>query len=249
MNSFTDKVAVITGGTSGIGLATAKELALRGAKVVITGRDDKSLAEASAAIGGDVLAVRADVTRLSDLDALFARVKKQFGSFDVLFANAGVAKLAPVEQMTEALFDENLDTNFKGVFFTAQKAVPLLKDGGAIVFNTSVLNQMGMPGASAYSASKAALRSFTRTLAAELIGRKIRVNAVSPGPISTPIYGKTGLPDEAVQQMATGILDQVPMKRFGEPVEIARAVAFLASDEASYITGVELCVDGGWVQL
>ena len=180
MNSFTNKVAVITGGNSGIGLATAKELSRRGAKVVISGRDEKSLAEASAAIGGDTLAVRADVTRLSDLDALFARVQQRFGSFDVLFANAGVAKLAPVEQMTEALFDENLDINFKGVFFTAQKALPLLKDGGAIIFNTSVLDQKGMPGASAYSASKAALRSFTRTLAAELAARKIRVNAVSP---------------------------------------------------------------------
>ena len=249
MNSFTNKVAVITGGNSGIGLATAKELSRRGAKVVISGRDEKSLAEASAAIGGDTLAVRADVTRLSDLDALFSRVRKQFGSFDVLFANAGVAKLAPVEQMTEALFDENLDINFKGVFFTAQKALPLLKDGGAIIFNTSVLDQKGMPGASAYSASKAALRSFTRTLAAELAARKIRVNAVSPGPISTPIYGKTGMPADAVQQMAAGILAQVPMKRFGEPEEIARAVAFLASDEASYITGVELDIDGGWGQV
>ena len=249
MNSFTNKVVVITGGNSGIGLATAKEFARRGAKVVISGRDEKSLAEASAAIGGDTLAVRADVTRLSDLDALFARVQQRFGSFDVLFANAGVAKLASVEQMTEALFDENLSINFKGVFFTAQKALPLLKDGGAIIFNTSVLDQKGMPGASAYSASKAALRSFTRTLAAELVGRKIRVNAVSPGPISTPIYGKTGMPADAVQHMATGILAQVPMKRFGEPEEIARSVVFLASDEASYITGVELNVDGGWGQL
>ena len=249
MTTLEGKIAVIAGGNSGIGLATAKELTRRGAKVVISGRDEKSLAEASAAIGGDTLAVRADVTRLSDLDALFARVRERFGSFDVLFANAGVAKLAPVEQMTEALFDENLDTNFKGVFFTAQKALPLLKDGGAIIFNTSALDQKGMPGASAYSASKAALRSFTRTLAAELVGRKIRVNAVSPGPISTPIYGKTGMPADAVQQMAAGILAQVPMKRFGEPEEIARAVAFLASDEASYITGVELDIDGGWGQV
>jgi NAD(P)-dependent dehydrogenase (short-subunit alcohol dehydrogenase family) len=249
MNSFANKVAVITGGNSGIGLATAKELCRRGAKIVISGRDEKSLGEAAASIGGDTLAVRADVSRLDDLDALFARVRQRFGSFDVLFANAGVAKFVPVEQTTEALFDENLDINFKGVFFTVQKALPLLKDGGAVIFNTSVVDQKGWPGTSAYSASKAALRSFTRTLAAELVGRKIRVNAVAPGPISTPIYGRLGMPADAVQQMADGILAQVPMKRFGEPEEIARAVAFLASDEASYITGVELNIDGGLGQL
>src|SRR5713101_8358811 len=164
MNSFTNKVAVITGGNSGIGLATAKELSRRGAKVVISGRDEKSLTEAGRAIGGDTLAVRADVSRLGDLDELFARVRQRFGSFDVLFANAGVAKFAPVEQTTEALFDENLDINFKGAFFTVQKALPLLKDGGAVIFNTSVVDKKGLPGTSAYSASKAALRSFTRTL-------------------------------------------------------------------------------------
>jgi NAD(P)-dependent dehydrogenase (short-subunit alcohol dehydrogenase family) len=249
MNFFANKVAVITGGNSGIGLATAKELSRRGAKIVISGRDEKSLVEAAAAIGPGTLAVRADVSRLADLDKLFTRTKERWGSFDVLFANAGVAKFAPVEETTEALFDENIDINFKGAFFTVQKALPLLKDGGAVIFNTSVVDRKGLPGTSVYSASKAALRSFTRTLAAELIGRKIRVNAVSPGPISTPIYGRLGMPAEAVQQMADGILAQVPMKRFGEPEEIARAVAFLASDEASYITGVELNIDGGMGQL
>ena len=249
MSSFNHKVAVITGGNSGIGLATAKELGRRGASVVISGRDEKSLAEAAAAIGPDTLAVRADVSRSEDLDRLFVRVKERFGSVDVLFANAGVAKFAPVEQTTQELFDENMNINVKGAFFTVQKALPLLNDGGAVIFNTSVLGQKGLPGTSVYSATKAALRSLVRTLAAELVERKIRVNAVAPGPISTPIYGRLGLPADAVQHLADGIQAQVPMKRFGEPEDVARAVAFLASEEAAYITGVELNVDGGLGQL
>ena len=249
MNSFNNKVAIITGGNSGIGLATAKQLSRRGAKVVISGRDDKSLTEAAAAIGGDTLAVRADVSRLGDLDVLFAQVQKRHGKIDVLFANAGVAKFAPVNEASEAHFDENMDINFKGVFFTVQKALPLIQDGGAVIFNTSVVDQKGWAGTSVYSASKAALRSFTRTLAAELVGRKIRVNAVAPGPISTPIYGRMGMPTDALDQFASGVKGQVPMKRFGEPDEVAKAVAFLASDDALYITGVELNVDGGLGQL
>lgn len=249
MTQFQGKVAVITGGNSGIGLATAKELHRQGAKIVISGRDEKSLAEAAQAIGGDTLAVRADVSRLADLDLLFARVRERFESIDVLFANAGVAKFSPVNEATEAHFDENMDINFKGAFFTAQKAMPLLKDGGAVIFNTSVVDQKGWVGTSVYSASKAALRSFTRTLAAELVGRRIRVNAVAPGPISTPIYGRLGMPADALQEFATGVQSQVPMKRFGNTDEVAKAVAFLASDDASYITGVELNVDGGMGQL
>jgi NAD(P)-dependent dehydrogenase (short-subunit alcohol dehydrogenase family) len=249
MSAFTNKIAVITGGNSGIGLATAKEFARHGAKVVISGRDEKTLAEAAASIGRDTLAVRADVSRLADLDKLFARTKDRFGAIDVLFVNAGGGKSASVEQTTEALYDEIMDINFKGAFFTVQKALPLLKDGGAVVINTSAAAGIAVPNFSVYAASKAALRSLVRTLAAELVGRKIRVNAVAPGPIQTPIVGRIGLPSESAKDAITGFVSQVPMKRLGQAEEVANAVAFLASDGASYITGVELNVDGGMGQL
>jgi NAD(P)-dependent dehydrogenase (short-subunit alcohol dehydrogenase family) len=245
MESFANKVAVVTGGNSGIGLATAKEFGRRGAKLVISGRSEKTLAEAAAAIGDNTLAVRADVSRLGDLDDLFARTKKRFGSIDILFVNAGAGEFVPVEQTTEEVYDRMMNANVKGAFFTVQKALPLLKDGGAIIFNTSVASHKGFPATSVYSATKAALRSFTRTLAAELVARKIRVNAVAPGPIETPIFTRLGVPAQEVQQTKDGFVAQVPLKRMGEAEEVARAVAFLASDEASYITGVELNVDGG----
>jgi NAD(P)-dependent dehydrogenase (short-subunit alcohol dehydrogenase family) len=249
MKRFEGKVAVVTGGNSGIGLATAKRLQQEGAKVAIAGRSKKTLDEAVRAIGDGVLAVQADVAKLGELDNLYAEVSKKLGKIDVLFVNAGVAKFAPLAETSESLYDEQFDINIKGAYFTIQKALPFLNDGASIILNTSVADSTGNPGASAYSATKAALRSLARTVAAELVGRGIRVNTVAPGPIVTPIFGKTGLPKEALDEFAKGVVERVPMKRFGQPEEIAGVVAFLASQDASYITGVEINVDGGLGQI
>lgn len=231
----------MTGGNSGIGLATAKLLRHEGAKVAISGRDQDTLSSAKKEIGGDTLASRSDVANAADVDAFFSKIAASLGKIDVLFANAGLAKFAPISDSPESLFDEVFDINVKGVFLTIQKALPHLNDGASIVLNTTFLNEAGTPGTSVYSASKAAVRLLARTAAAELVGRGIRVNAVSPGPIATPIHGRLGLPDA----MAGSILATVPMKRFGQPQEIAKTVLFLASPDASYITGVEINVDGG----
>jgi NAD(P)-dependent dehydrogenase (short-subunit alcohol dehydrogenase family) len=247
--TLTGKVAVVTGGNSGIGLATAKRFREEGAKVAITGRDQKTLDEAVKTIGGDVIAVQADVSKLGDLDKFYKIVADKFGKIDIVFANAGIAKFAPFADSTEALFDETFDINVKGVYFTIQKALPLLNEGASIIINSSVVNETGPHSASIYSATKAAVRSFARTLTTELIDRGIRVNVVSPGPITTPIFGRTGLPKEALDEFATTVKAKVPMKRFGEPEEIANTVLFLASPEASYITGVDINVDGGLGQV
>jgi NAD(P)-dependent dehydrogenase (short-subunit alcohol dehydrogenase family) len=248
MKSLEGKVAVITGGNSGIGLATAKRLQ-EGVKIAIFGRSRKTLDEAVKTIGNGVVAVQGDVAKLTDVDKLYAEVSQKLGTIDVLFVNAGVAKFAPFAETSESTYDENFDINIKGAYFTIQKALPLLNDSASIILNTSVAGQKGTAGTSAYSATKAALRSLARTTAAELAGRGIRVNTVAPGPIVTPIIGRTGLPKEAIDEFSKEIMAQVPMKRFGQPEEVAGAVAFLASQDASYITGVELNVDGGLGQI
>src|ERR1700726_425973 len=243
------KVAVVTGGNSGIALATAKRFQEEGARVAIAGRSKKTLDEAVKIIGNGVLAMQTDVAKLTDVDKLYAEVSRKLGKIDVLFVNAGVAKFAPFAETSENIYDQNFDINIKGAYFTIQKALPFLNDGASIILNTSVADSTGFAGASAYSATKAALRSLARTAAAELVGRGIRVNAIAPGPIVTPIFGRTGLPKEAFDELARGIVDKVPMKRFGQPEEVAAAVAFLASQDASYITGVEINVDGGLGQI
>jgi NAD(P)-dependent dehydrogenase (short-subunit alcohol dehydrogenase family) len=249
MNRFAGKVAVITGGNSGIGLATAQRLKEEGARVAISGRDKRTLEEALKRLGPEALAVQADVTEVADIERLYREVAQKWGKIDVLFVNAGVAKFAPLAETSERLFDENFDINARGAYFSIQRALPYLNDGASIILNSSVAGQLGQPNASAYSATKAALRSFARTAAAELAPRGIRVNAVAPGPIHTPIFGRTGLPQEAVDDLAKQLEQEVPLKRIGQPEEVAGAVAFLASSDASYITGVELHVDGGLGQV
>jgi NAD(P)-dependent dehydrogenase (short-subunit alcohol dehydrogenase family) len=230
-------------------LAAAKRLQEDGAKVAILGRSRKTLDEAVKTIGNGVVAVQGDVAKLKDVDKLYAEVSQKLGKIDVLFVNAGVAKFAPFAETSESTYDENFDINIKGAYFTIQKALPLLNDGASIILNTSVVNQKGTVGASAYAATKAALRSLARTAAAELASRGIRVNTVAPGPIVTPIFGRTGLSKDAIDEFAKEVIAQVPMKRFGQPEEVAAAVAFLASKDASYITGVEINVDGGLGQI
>ena len=249
MTKLANKTAVITGGNSGIGLATAKEFIKEGARVIIMGRDQKTLQEALKELGPQASGVQGDITNPGDLDRLFSEAKSKLGKIDILFANAGVALFAPFDQTNEALFDTNFDVNVKGSFNTVQKGLALLSEKSSVIFNTSVVGVKGFPGTSAYSASKAALRSLVRTLASELVSKGVRVNAVSPGPIETPIYGRLGMPPEAVKEMASGFEAMNPMKRFGQATEVARAAVFFASDDSSYITGSELAIDGGLTQL
>ena len=245
MSKLKGKVAVVTGGNSGIGLATAKEFKEQGARVAISGRDPKTLAEAAVALGKDALAVQADVTDLADIDKLFAAVQQRFEKIDVLFVNAGLGIMKPFDAITEADFDEQMNVNFKGAYFTIQKALPLLNDNASIVLNTSIAAHIGWANFSIYSASKAALLSLAKSLSAELIGRGIRVNAVSPGPVQTPGPERAGLGSDAM----AGLREQVPMKRIGSPEEIAKAVLFLASSDSSFVLGTEIIADGGLIQL
>ena len=249
MPDLTGRVAVITGGNSGIGQAAAKELVSLGAKVVISGRDEKLLEQAASDLGDAALAINADVTKLGDLSRLFERAEDAFGKVDILFINAGLAALKPLSEITEDDFDTVMNVNFKGAYFTLQQALPHLNDGASVVLNTSINAHIGMPATTIYAASKAALSSLIRTVSAELLPRNIRVNAVSPGPVETPFFGKLGMDEAQMQGMASSIVEQIPIGRFGKPEEIAKIVAFLASDDASFVLGTELTADGGMSQL
>jgi NAD(P)-dependent dehydrogenase (short-subunit alcohol dehydrogenase family) len=243
------KIALVTGGSTGIGLATAQRFVQEGAYVYITGRRQAELDAATEAIGSNATAVRADASNLDDLDRLYALIKQQKGRLDVVFANAGGGEFAAIGSITEEHFDKTFDTNVKGVVFTVQKALPLMPDRGAIVLNASIVSVKGMPNFGVYSATKAAVRSFARTWTNELKDRGIRVNVVSPGPIDTP--GLTGLAktEEERNAIVSQLVSAVPLGRLGQPDEVAKTVVFLASDDASYVAGVELFVDGGMVQV
>lgn len=245
MSNLNNKVAVVTGGNSGIGLATAKEFASKGAKVIITGRKQEAVDNAVAEIGNGAQGFVADQSDLQQIDELVAQIKEQHGKVDVLFINAGVATFAPVADTTEQVFDYMVNINYKGAFFTLQKFLPLLQKGSSVINLSSINAYTGMPNSAVYASTKAALNSITRTAAYELAAQGIRVNSVNPGPVDTPIFGKTGLPQEAMDEFGGAMAQRIPVKRFGEAKEIAKLVSFLASDDAAYITGAEYNIDGG----
>jgi len=249
MGKLEGKIALVTGGTSGIGLATARSFMTDGAYVFITGRRAAELAAAVKEIGSNVTGVQGDVSNLGDLDRLFEQIKREKGKLDIVFANAGTAKYAPLGQITEELYDSTFDTNVKGLLFTVQKALPLIPDGSSIILNASIVASKGLSSNSVYSATKAAVRSFARTWTTDLKVRRIRVNAVSPGSIDTPGLNELLGSSEVGQQRLKMISNAVPLGRLGKPEEIAKAVTFLASDDSSYITGAELFVDGGFAQV
>ena len=249
MGKLDGKIALVTGGNGGIGLATAKRFVAEGAYVFITGRRESELAAAAKDIGRNVTAVQGDVSNLDDLDRLFGQIKREKGKLDIVFANAGIAKYAPVGAITEELYDSIFNINVKGLLFTVQKALPLMPDGAAVVLSASIVASKGLSANSIYSATKAAVRSFARTWTTDLKARRIRVNAVSPGTIDTPGLNDLLASSEAGQERIKMISNAVPLGRFGTPDEIAKAVVFLASDDSSYVTGTELFVDGGFAQV
>jgi NAD(P)-dependent dehydrogenase (short-subunit alcohol dehydrogenase family) len=249
MGNLDGKVALITGGNSGIGLATAKRFVQEGAYVFITGRTQSKLDEAVKQVGSNVNGVQGDVSKLADLDRLFGQIKKEKGKLDIVFANAGIAKYAPLGSIDEELFDSIFNGNVKGMLFTVQKSLPLLPDGASIILNASVVGSKGLAANSVYSATKAAVRSFARTWTTDLKARRIRVNAISPGPIDTEGLRELFSSAQAGQERLKSITTTVPLGRMGSPDEIAKAAVFLASDDSSFVTGIELFVDGGFAQV
>jgi len=243
------KTAVITGATTGLGFESARRFIAEGARVIITGQNAERLAEAAESLGPAAIPVRANSTSLADLDALAESVRENFGSLDIVFVNAGIGVFAPLTEVTEEGYDRQFDINVKGALFTVQKLLPLLKKGSSVILNASAVNAKGMPGGSIYFASKAAVRSFARSLAAELGPEGIRVNSLSPGVVRTPFMDKVDLPKEAMDGFVTTVSAQAPLGRTGLPEEIAQAAVFLGSDDSSYTTGADLTVDGGWMNV
>jgi NAD(P)-dependent dehydrogenase (short-subunit alcohol dehydrogenase family) len=246
MGKLDGKIALVTGATSGIGLETARLFAVEGARLVVHGRDPDRLEAVRAELGGETLAVRGSVEQSADLDRLMAEIGDRFGGLDIVFANAGIFRPVMITDIDEATFDLMFATNVKGAFFTLQKALPLLRNGSSVIFNTSAMIHIGLPSTTMYVATKAALRSMVRVMASELSGRGIRVNTVSPGSILTPLHGHSSLPPEARDQAVAAILSRTPAGRFGNADEVAKAVLFLASDDSSFVQGEELVVSGGW---
>ncbi|MEH2264146.1 SDR family oxidoreductase [Nostoc sp.] len=249
MKKLEGKIALVTGGNSGIGLATAKQFVAEGAYVYITGRRQAELDAAVEAIGKNVTAVQSDVSNLADLDRLFATIKQEQGHLDIIFANAGGGQIAPLGAITEEHFDTTFNVNVKGLLFTVQKALPLLPEGASIILNASITSIKGTPAFSVYSATKAAVRSFARNWILDLRERKIRVNAISPGVVPTPGYDHLGLNDQQLQEFVDSQASTIPLGRVGTPDEIAKAVVFLASSDSSFVNGIELFVDGGMAQI
>lgn len=245
MNKLKNKVAIVTGGNSGIGFAAAQEFVAQGAEVIITGRNQTAVEEASKQLGNGTKGIVSDTAKLSDIDSLVQAVQKQGKKVDILFINAGIASFSPVEAVTEEHFDSITDINYKGAFFTLSKVIPLLSEKASVIFLTSVNATSGMPNTAVYAASKAALHALVKVAATELSAKGIRVNAVSPGPINTPLFGKVGLDEQSLQGFATAMQNRVPLKRFGNAEEVGKLVSFLASDDAAFITGAEYVIDGG----
>lgn len=247
MSRLNGKTALVTGGTTGIGLETARRFLAEGARVAITGNNPDNLAKAAKDLGANVLAIRADSASVAAQKDLAAQIAAKFGKLDILFANAGIATLGAFDTFTEAEYDKQIDVNVKGPFFLTQALLPHFAPKASIIYTASVVASVGFGNSQAYSASKGAILAMSRALAVDLVGRGIRVNTISPGPIATPIFGKSGLSPQHLEALAAGAQNAVPMKRFGEPVEIANAAVFLASDESSFVTGSDFIVDGGMV--